>query len=417
MEFQFDAQQEYQIQAIEAVAVLLEGQPRNELDVTFSLTGFAAVPNFLNLSEETLLHNLQTVQEQQKISPDDALNCIEADIETAAGAEHVRFANFSIEMETGTGKTYVYIRTALELFRRYRLRKYIIVVPSVAVREGVLKTLQITEKHLNPLFALRYSATHRNPYNLIYRLTPFEAYRQGLVKRIEVASVLQENDANQVFLTLNSIATEKKRVTAQIAVHKLMRDGTVKEQVVTVKVGDLLEDKTGRIDYKGFEISEINPGLDLVLFSNGIEIGVGETRGADKEAIFKAQIHYTVEEHFRRQLRLRRDGIKVLSLFFIDRVDNYALEDGIIRRLFNTAYNEVQAQYEQRDPDWKDKTTESVQGAYFAQRKVKGEVTYEDSKTGESEKDKDAYDLILKDKERLLSLSEPTSFIFSHSAL
>lgn len=508
MEFKFDAQQEYQINAIEAVAGLLEGQPRNELDVTFSLSGLAAVPNILNFSEETLLQNLHAVQEQNKISPDDALRSIEADIETADGMEHVRFPNFSIEMETGTGKTYVYIRTALELFRRYGLRKFIIVVPSVAVREGVLKTLQITGKHLralyenipyryytydsgnlaqvrqfalsdsieimvmtidsfnkasnvinqstdrlqgetpihliqaarpilildepqnmeselrvkalsalNPLFALRYSATHRNPYNLIYRLTPFEAYRQGLVKRIEVASVVQENDANQVYLKLNNTATEKRRVTAQIAVHKLMKDGTVKEQVITVKVGDSLQDKTGRIDYQGYEVSEINPGLDIVIFSNGVEIGVGETRGADKEAVFKAQIHYTVEEHFRRQLRLRPSGIKVLSLFFIDKVDNYALEDGIIRRLFNTAFEDVRAQYEQRDPNWKDKTTDSVQGAYFAQRKVKGEVIYEDSRTGESEKDKDAYDLILKDKERLLSLDEPTSFIFSHSAL
>jgi type III restriction enzyme len=367
----------------------LEGQPRNEIDVTFSLSGLAAVPNILNLSDETLLQNLHTVQEQNNISPDDALQYIEAEIETADGVEHVRFPNFSIEMETGTGKTYVYIRTALELFRRYGLRKFIIVVPSVAVREGVLKTLQITEKHLralyenipyryysydsgnlaqvrqfalsdsieimvmtidsfnkasnvinqstdrlqgetpihliqaarpilildepqnmeselrvkalsalNPLLALRYSATHRNPYNLIYRLTPFDAYRQGLVKRIEVASVVQENDANQVFIRLNSTATEKKKVTAQIAVHKLMKDGTVKEQVVTVKVGDSLQDKTGRIDYQGYEVSEINPGLDVVLFSNGVEIGVGETRGADKEAIFKAQIHSTVEEHF-----------------------------------------------------------------------------------------------------------------------
>ncbi len=472
MEFKFDAQQEYQINAIEAVAGLLEGQPRNEIDVTFSLSGLAAVPNILNLSEETLLQNLHAVQEQNKIALDDALQSIEADIETAGGMTHVRFPNFSIEMETGTGKTYVYIRTALELFRRYGLRKFIIIVPSVAVREGVLKTLQITEKHLralyenipyryyiydsgnlaqvrqfalsdsieimvmtidsfnkasnvinqstdrlqgetpihliqsarpilildepqnmeselrvkslsalNPLFALRYSATHRNPYNLVYRLTPFEAYRQGLVKRIEVAS-------------------------------KLMKDGTVKEQVVTVRVGDSLQDKSGRIDYQGYEVSEINPGLDLVIFSNGVEIGVGETRGADKEAVFKAQIHYTVEEHFRRQLRLRPSGIKVLSLFFIDKVDNYALEDGIIRRLFNTAFDEVRAQYAQRDPDWNDKSTDSVQGAYFAQRKVKGEVTYEDSKTGESEKDKEAYDLILKDKERLLSLDEPTSFIF-----
>src|SRR5438128_585647 len=250
---------------------------------------------------------------------------------------------------------------------------------------------------LNPLLALRYSATHRNPYNLIYRLTPFEAYRQGLVKRIEVASVVQENDANQVFIRLHSVATEKKKVTAQIAVHKLMKDGSVKEQVVTVKVGDSLQDKTGRIDYHGYEVSEINPGLDIVIFSNGVEIGVGETRGADKAAIFKAQIHYTVEEHFRRQLRLRPSGIKVLSLFFIDKVDNYALEDGIIRRLFNTAFEEVRAQYEQRDTEWKDLSTESVQGAYFAQRKVKGEIIFEDSKTGESEKYKHAYDLILND--------------------
>jgi type III restriction enzyme len=127
MEFKFDAQQEYQINAIEAVAGLLEGQPRNEVDVTFSLSGLAAVPNTLNLTEETLLQNLHTVQEQDKISSDDALQFIEADIETAAGVGHVRFPNFSTEMETGTGKTYVYIRTALELYRRYGLRKFIIV--------------------------------------------------------------------------------------------------------------------------------------------------------------------------------------------------------------------------------------------------------------------------------------------------
>src|SRR5258708_39907676 len=304
MELKFEAQQEEQIDAIEAVTGLLEGQPRNELDVTFSLSGLAAVPNILNLSEETLLQNLHTVQEQNKVSPDDALQRIDADIETADGMEHVRFPNFSIEMETGTGKTYVYIRTALELFRRYGLRKFIIVVPSVAVREGVLKTLQITNKHLralyenipyryyiydsanlaqvrqfalsdsieimvmtidsfnkasnvinqstdrlqgetpvhlvqstnpilildepqnmeselsikalsqlNPLFALRYSATHRNPYNLVHRLTPFDAYREGLVKRIEVASVVKQDDVNQPFLRLERIDVQKTKIS------------------------------------------------------------------------------------------------------------------------------------------------------------------------------------------------------------
>src|SRR5579872_1460549 len=293
MEFKFDAEQEFQIQAVDAVTGLLEGQPRNEIDLTFALSGFAAVPNRLDLSEEVLLRNLQTVQAENGITPDTALQTIEERITTAESEVAVRFPNFSVEMETGTGKTYVYIRTILELFRHYGLRKFIVVVPSVAVREGVLKTLKITEKHfrslydntpyryysydsnklaqvrqfalsdsieimvmtidsfnkasnvinqstdrlqgetpihliqatrpilildepqnmeselrikalsqLYPLFALRYSATHRNPYNLVYRLTPYEAYRQGLVKRIEVASVVQETDANQVFLRL-----------------------------------------------------------------------------------------------------------------------------------------------------------------------------------------------------------------------
>jgi type III restriction enzyme len=509
MEFKFDAEQEYQINAVDAITGLLEGQPRNEIDMTFALSGFAAVPNRLDLSEEELLRNLQSVQEQNSIIPDTALQTIEERLTTAEGETSVRFPNFSIEMETGTGKTYVYIRTILELYRRYGLRKFIIVVPSVAVREGVLKTLKITGKHfrslynnvpyryysydsnnlaqvrqfafsdsieimvmtidsfnkasnvinqstdrlqgetpihivqttrpilvldepqnmeselrikalsqLNPLFALRYSATHRNPYNLVYRLTPYEAYRQGLVKRIEVASVVQETDANQVFLRLIGITTAKKTLTAELSVHKLMKDGTVKERVVTVKVGDSLREKTGRVEYEGYEISEINPGFDMVLFSNGVEIGIGETQGADKETIFKAQIRYTVEEHFHRQIKLRPLGIKVLSLFFIDRVDNYRLPESIIRRLFAQAFTELKAKYAQRYPEWKEINPEAVQGAYFASKRTKeGEILLEDSTSGESLKDKEAYDLIMKDKERLLSFSEPVSFIFSHSAL
>src|SRR6266568_5654382 len=357
MQFKFDANQEYQIQAIDAIAALLESQPRIEVDLTFRL-GFAAVANRLDLDDSLILKNLQTVQSENGIAPDGELACIEETIHTANGEKAVRFPNFSVEMETGTGKTYVYLRTALELYRRYGLRKFIIVVPSVAIREGVWKTLQITKAHLgqlydnlpyryyvydsenlsqvrqfalsdsvemmvmtidsfnkasnvirqvtdrlqgetpihliqatrpvlildepqnmeselsvralsalDPLFSLRYSATHRNPYNLVYRLTPYEAYRQGLVKRIEVASVVQEADANQVFLRLVGITTARNTITAQLAVHKLMKGGTVKEQVVTVKVGDSLQEKTGRLDYEEYEISEINPGLDMVIFS------------------------------------------------------------------------------------------------------------------------------------------------------
>jgi type III restriction enzyme len=143
-------------------------------------------------------------------------------------------------------------------------------------------------------------------------------------------------------------------------------------------------------------------------------IRLGEARGADKEAIFDSQIRYTLGEHFRKQARLRERGNKVLSLFFIGRVDNYTRADGLIRRLFERAFLDLRPAF----PDWKDVPSERVQAAYFAARRTKeGQVIYEDSKTGESEKDREAYDLIMKDKERLLSFDEPTCFIFSHSAL
>ncbi len=506
MEFKFDANQEHQVNAIAAVTGLLEGQPRIESSLTFaSGASFAAVANRLDLDEGALLANLQSVQEQNGVAQDLALQCIEETVETAAGTKAVRFPNFSIEMETATGKTYVYLRTVLDLHARYGLKKFIVVVPSVAIREGVLKTLTITERHLkelygnppyryyiydsenlslvrqfalsdgieimvmtidsfnkasnvirqttdrlqgetpihlvqasrpilildepqnmeselrikalaalDPLFALRYSATHRNPYNLVYRLTPFEAYRQGLVKRIEVAGVEEQDNANLPFLRLDDIRSEKKTLTARLALHKLMKDSSVKEQVVVIRPGDNLEDKANRSEYAAFTIDEINLAGGFVRFSNGAELRRGEAQGGNKEAVFEAQIRFTIEEHLRKQQRLKEAGIKVLSLFFIDRVDNYAQVDGVIRRLFNQCFHELQGKY----PDWEGIDPEKVQAAYFAQRRTRtGEIIFEDSKTGEAEKDREAYNLIMKDKERLLSFDEPTCFIFSHSAL
>ncbi len=504
MQFKFDANQEYQIQAIDAIAALLEGQPRIEVDLTFRL-GFAAVANRLDLDDSAILENLQNVQSGNGIPQDSELARIEETIRVAGEARPVRFANFSVEMETGTGKTYVYLRTALELYRRYGLRKFIIVVPSVAIREGVLKTLRITKAHLgelydnvpyryyvydsenlsqvrqfalsdsvemmvmtidsfnkasnvirqvtdrlqgetpihliqatrpvlildepqnmeselsvralsalDPLFALRYSATHRNPYNLVYRLTPYEAYRQGLVKRIEVASVVKADDENRVFLRLENIRAAKKKLTARIAVHKLMKGGAVKEKVVTVGPDDSLERKTGRKEYAGFDVEEISLGGKYVRFGNGFELKVGESSGADQEAIFESQIQYTIEEHFRKQARLRSEGIKVLSLFFIDRVDNYRDENGVIRRLFSQAFDELKTKH----PEWTGIDPSEVQAAYFAQRRHKGgAIELKDSVSGKSAEDEEAYDLIMKDKERLLSIDERRSFIFSHSAL
>lgn len=506
MQFKFDANQDFQVHAIESVVRLFEGQPKIQVDLQFALgTGFAAASNRLDLSLEMLLENLRVIQKENNLTLDNELLTLEGEIETGEGRKAVSFLNFSVEMETGTGKTYVYIRTAMELFRRYGMRKFIVVVPSVAIREGVLKTLSVTEKHLrelydnapyryyaydsdnlsqvrqfaqsdgveimvmtidsfnkasnvirqttdrlqgetpihlvqaarpvlildepqnmeselrvkalaalHPVFALRYSATHRNPYNLVYRLTPYEAYRQGFVKRIEVAGIVEEGKEHEVFLRLGGIRTEKKTLTARIGVHALMKTGVVKEQVVTVKPGESLEKKTNRTEYAPFVVEEIHAGEGYVRFDNGVELRVGETKGADKEAIFDTQIRYTIEEHFRKQARLKHAGIKVLSLFFIDRVDNFVKEDGIIRLLFVKAFNELKQKYS----EWKDADSGKAQAAYFAKRKTKsGEEIFEDSKTGESEKDKEAYDLIMKDKERLLSFEEPTCFIFSHSAL
>jgi type III restriction enzyme len=511
MELKFDSSQEFQVQAIESVARLFDGQAKLESVVQYVTgAGFVASPNRLDIGDDDSLRNLQIVQLSNKIQVSEKLETIEQEIETIDGKRTVRFPNFSIEMETGTGKTYVYIRSALELNKRYGFRRFIIVVPSIAVKEGVLKTFEITKRHfqelydnlpykfyaydsanltevrqfasssnvefmvmtldsfnksmteetkgnvirrptdrlqgatpihliqasrpilildepqnmeseksiaalaaLHPLLALRYSATHRNPYSLIFRLTPADAYRQGLVKKIEVASVLKEDDVNQVFVRLDKIEAKRTKITASLTVNKLMKNGTVKQKSVTVKPGDNLREKTNLPDYDSFVVDEINPGSKTLVFGNGIEISVGEARGADKEAIFEAQIRYTIEEHFRKQHRVRPLGIKVLSLFFVDRVDNY-LNNGIIRRMFTKAFNELK----QKNAEWKTLTPEDVQASYFAfTRKRGGERMYEDSTSGDTEKDKDAYDLIMKDKERLLSFDSRVSFIFSHSAL
>jgi type III restriction enzyme len=505
MKLKFDPNQDFQIQAVESVVNLFEGQPYIAPDLSFELGGnLAAVANRFELDENTLLANLNTVQETNELEGDAALEYLEETANTAAGEQAVRFYNFTVEMETGTGKTYVYIRTALELYRRYGFRKFIIVVPSIAIREGVFKTFQITEDHfkrlfenipykyyayksanlsqvrqfalsnsvefmvmtidsfnkelnvirqstdrlqgevpihlvqatrpilildepqnmesersvaalanLNPLFALRYSATHRKHYNLVYRLTPYDAYRQGLVKRIEVASIIQKDDENRPYIKLLNVKTAKKTLTAKLEVHKLKSNGTVNEKVVTVKPGDDLQDITNRVEYEGYVVDEINIASKSVRFSNDAELSAGDSVGADKEAIFDAQIRTTIEEHFRKQKAFADRGIKVLSLFFIDRVANYADEDGKIKVFFDQAFDEIKTEF----PAWKGRKPEDVRAAYFAQRKTKeGDIILYNT-FGESQKDEEAYDLIMKDKERLLSFDEPVSFIFSHSAL
>ncbi len=515
MKLRFDAHQPFQARAVEAVAGLLQGQPPLEAAVGLGPGDLPAVANRLDLDERRLLANLRRVQADKGIRPDDGLRLLEEEIDAPGGKRTVRFPNFSVEMETGTGKTYVYLRTLMELFHRYRLRKFIIVVPSVAIREGVLKTLGVTRDHfarlygntilrhaeydassrsqvsqfalsgsvevlvmtidafnkaanvirrstdrlqgrapieyiqavrpvlvldepqsmespksraalasLDPLLALRYSATHRRPYNLVCRLTPFDAYRQGLVKRIEVASVAREGDAGGPHLRLAGVKSGRRSVSARLAVRKLSAGGAPRESTITVRAGDSLADRTGRREYRGFDVGEIDAGLGVVRFANGVELRAGEEHGPDREALFREQIRLTVDEHLRKQDRLRAAGVKVLSLFFIDRVANYAGPDPLIRRLFDEAFDELKGPW----PEWRDLEPAAVQAGYFAQRRRGIGVEWLDSVSGESAEDQAAYELIMRDKEALLSFPaagdgdedrrrRQVAFLFSHSAL
>ena len=515
MKLRFDAHQPFQVRAVEAVADLLDGQPPVEAAVDLGPGDLPAVANRLDLDEPRLVANLRRVQEDNGIRPDDGLRFLEEEIEAPGGTRTVRFPNFSVEMETGTGKTYVYLRTMLELFHRYRLRKFIVVVPSVAIREGVLKSLEVTRDHfarlygntvlrhaaydassrsqvsqfalsggvevlvmtidafnkaanvirrsadrlqgrapieyiqaarpvlildepqnmespksraalasLDPLLALRYSATHRRPYNLVCRLTPFDAYRQGLVKRIEVASVAREEDAGRPWVRVAGVRSGRRSVTARLAVRKLSAGGAPRESTVTVRAGDSLAEKTARSEYRGFDVDEIDAGREVVRFSNGVELRAGEEHGPDREALFREQIRLTLDEHFRKQDRLRGAGIKVLSLFFIDRVANYAGPEALIRRLFDEAFDALKGGW----PEWRDLAPEAVQAGYFAHRRRGGAVEWLDSVSGESAEDAAAYSLIMRDKEALLSFPGPAdcdedrrrrqvAFLFSHSAL
>ena len=281
---------------------------------------------------------------------------------------------------------------------------------------------------LNPLFALRYSATHRNPYNLVYRLTPFQAYRHNLVKHIEVASVVKEDDFNQVYLRLDEIRADKKTIQAKIAFQQRMAKGNIAEKSHLFKCGASLESKANRPEYATFIIDEIDKGEGFVRFRNGVTIRLGQTQGADQAALFREQIRFTVKEHMRKQAKLRDAGIKVLSLFFIDKVENYAgtppntkqtesidnLYPGIIRVLFDEAFDEIKKDY----PEFAERSADEVRAAYFAQKPRKGGTAdWLDSKSGTSETDRAAYNLIMRDKEQLLSFKEPVAFLFSHSAL
>ncbi len=518
MKLHFDSKQDYQIKAVDSVIKLFEGQTINkgEFELTSSTSGFAlsdfGFGNRLELTNADILNNLNIVQQENGIEDSKKLNFISfTDTEENNGQikAETNFPNFTIEMETGTGKTYVYLRTIYELNKVYGFTKFVIVVPSVAIREGVLKNLEITDEHfqllynrspinyyvydsrrlpllknfatnnaiqiliisidsfakdtnvinqyrdstngkkpieyiqaaqpivildepqnmetdirkkaianLNPLFVLRYSATHKFIYNLIYKLDPVKAYDLGLVKQIEVDSVFSENDFNKSFIKLEDIKAAKTKVTATLRIDVNTENGVQRKSIkVDSKNYDLYKLSNNREQYKDLLVSTINFADSQIELSDGTTLQLGETQGALTDQIMKIQIRKTVEEHFIKEAKLKTSGVKVLSLFFIDRVANYRDYDttgNVVKGKFSFWFEEAYNFYKNKYPSILNHQVESVHNGYFAQDKT---GKFKDSSSGESKADDDTYHLIMKDKERLLDKDEPLRFIFSHSAL
>lgn len=523
MKFKFNPNLKYQDAAVASVVDLFEGQ--RSMQSNFTVLNYGAqvgifdsgigIGNRLELVGDDILKNLHKVQLRNGLPQTKNLGPHNMD--------------FDIEMETGTGKTYVYLKTIFELNKNYGFTKFIIVVPSIAIKEGVYKSLQMTEEHfkglydnviydyfiydsqkleqvrnfavnsniqimiinidafrksftdpkkenkaniihrendklngmkpieliqetnpiviidepqsatstkkakeaiksLNPLCTLQYSATHVEKHNPVYKLDAVDAYEMELVKQIEVASFESVDYHNKAYLKLLSVDNKKSRISAKIELDTY-KNGKIKRKPVTVHSGDDLSSKRlgNRDIYEGYIVGEIycEEGNEYVDFTNKPDIlRIGKAIGdIDDIVIKRQQIHKTIEEHLNKELLLNRRGIKVLSLFFIDRVANYRYYDedgnpqkGIYAKIFEEEYKKLikkpkySTLYKEVDIET---AAEDVHNGYFAQDKKK---KFKDTR-GNTLADDDVYSLIMKDKEKLLSFDSKLKFIFSHSAL
>ena len=280
-------------------------------------------------------------------------------------------------------------------------------------------------KTLTPLFCLRYSATHINLYNLLYKLDPIRAYDMRLVKQIEVSSIRSEENFNQSFIRIDMIGYAKniKMPHAKATIHEDTRGGP-KEKKITLKQGTDLSQQTNRPGYDGYIVTNIcaEPGLEHVEFANGKLIELNREEGGMGDEVLKTQIRQTVEEHFKKERKFKDKGIKVLSLFFIDKVANYRWYDdegnprqGKLAEWFEEAYQKVSRKsiYAGLLPY----SVEQLHDGYFSADRKKGQVVALKDTSGTTKADDETYHLIMRDKERLLSNDEPLRFIFSHSAL
>ncbi|WP_261531482.1 type III restriction-modification system endonuclease [Burkholderia multivorans] len=524
--------QAYQTAAVQAVIECFKGQPlasaeamsyridpgkaKSRMESLFSEAGFKNAD--LSLSDSTLLANIHDVQRAQNLPLSDTL------VKTK-----VAKINLDIEMETGTGKTYCYIKTIFELNKQYGWSKFIIVVPSIAIREGVAKSLQITAEHFletyhkkarffiynskqlhhlesfssdaginvmvinvqafnatgkdarriyeelddfqsrkpidvisanrpilildepqkmeggktldslvnfKPLMVLRYSATHKTTHNKIFRLDALDAYNQKLVKKIAVRGIAVKGLAGTAgYLYLQSIEiSSKKPPEARVEFEQKLAGGNIKRVVRKLSKGDNLFDLSNGLDQyrNGYVVSDINAITDTLSFTNGVELSVGDATGDVTEAALRRiQIREAIKAHFDKEQALFQQGVKVLTLFFIDEVVKYRDysqpdEKGEYARIFEEEYqlylNEVLDLDETPYIKYlKGISVDKTHSGYFSidkksKRLADPTVAARGENAGLSD-DVDAYDLILKDKERLLSFTEPVRFIFSHSAL
>jgi type III restriction enzyme len=555
MKLHFESDLPYQAAAIEAVCDLFRGQEvcrsvfsvtapalTDELQQSFEGKQFSdsgGVGNALKLLPDVeLTENLQKVQLRNGLPPSDPLKPQQA-------------LDFTVEMETGTGKTYVYLRTVFELNQRYGFTKFAVVVPSVAIKEGVNKTLQITREHfeslypgakgyeffqydsdrlgevrnfatspniqimvitvgainkfgdeaaaeaeesdeakrreksknkmyrasektggerpidlirstqpilivdepqsvdggidgkgrkalahMDPLCTLRYSATHVDKHNMVYRLDAIDAYEQKLVKQIEVAAATVQGGNNKPYVRLLAVTNKKGVISASIEVDRQNAAGAVRREAITVQGGFDLEQETGRPLYANVGIGEIRAAkadqfVELKVPGSEVYLRVGDAWGdVDAGAVQQAMIARTIKEHLDKEKRLRPLGVKVLSLFFIDEVAKYRQYDeqgnpvkGEYALMFEEEYKRLA-----RHPDYRSLFAEvdlsadasDVHNGYFSIDKKKiGGKTVEVVKdtSGSTAADDDTYNLIMRDKEKLLGFSSPLKFIFSHSAL
>lgn len=518
--------QPYQTNAVESVVDCFAGQP-NVAGITYRIDPGrkAQMSSFeegfknadIALPDLQVLANIKDVQRRQNLPLSDALV-------SSAGCKF----NLDTEMETGTGKTYCYIKTMFEMNKQYGWSKFIVMVPSIAIREGVYKSLQITADHFaetygkkarffiynskrlhelesfssdaginvmviniqafasrgadnrriydelddfqsrrpidviasnrpilildepqkmegkatmealpkfKPLMILRYSATHKTQHNRIHRLDALDAYNQKLVKKIAVRGIHTRGLAGtNAYLYLEGIDISKKAPVARIELEVKLKTGEIKRQLRRLEFRDDLFVESGQLDqYRdGFTISQIDYNHDTVEFTNGIVLKAGEAAGDVSERdIRRIQIRETIKAHLDKEKQLFAQGIKVLSLFFIDEVVKYrdydqADEKGEYARVFEEEYDLLKAEYlselaidnEAYRKHLAGIDVSKTHNGYFSIDKKTSRLKDPDvgARAVDSD-DVDAYDLILKDKERLLSFEEPTRFIFSHSAL